>query len=197
MKDKFGLTKDFIVSIGTEALKEKGEIVYNERKIKNELLDYTNRELTNFENIDRNCEFDFEKLKKYIIEELIEDFRKSLYGDIDKRECEKESIIQCLYSYVEANNREKKQYVERIFLNAYAIIENYYETHIVKSENMYLANKIVDDIHKDMKQCFDVTNSLVKNFTSSQNNQANISMVQCGDKNQQIGQVTNLTINNN
>ena len=152
--DLFGEAKDFIVSIGTEILKEKGEVAYNERKIKNELTEYTNRELKNFENIDRNREIDFENLKVYIIEKLIGDFRESLYGDIDKREQRKKSILECLYACAQADSYEKKQYVEKIFINAYVIIENYYDKYIVKSENIYLATKIVDDVHKDIKKCF-------------------------------------------
>ncbi len=188
--------KDFIVSIGTETLKEKGEVAYNERKIKNELVDYTNRELRNFENVDRNFEIDFENLKTYIIEKLIIDFRESLYGDIDKREQRKNNILECLYSCVQADSYEKKQYVKKIFINAYAIIENYYNTYIVKSECLYLANRIVDDVHKDIERCLEFASSLPKNNTYESNQHHNISMVQYGDKNQQIGQVTNLVINN-
>lgn len=195
MADIVSEVKDLIVSIGTETLKEKGENLYNEKKIQNELMEYTNRELIHFENIDRNREIDIERLKKYIIEKLIEDFRNSLYGNIEEREQKKVSILECLYSYVQANNNEKKQYVNQIFLNAYTIIEKYYETHIVKSENIYLAKKIVDDVHKDMKQCLDTINSLQKEI-STQDHQAGIFMIQSGDKNQQIGQVTTLTINN-
>lgn len=33
MTDIFNEAKDFIVSIGTETLKEKGENIYNEKKI--------------------------------------------------------------------------------------------------------------------------------------------------------------------
>lgn len=192
----FDKAKDFIVSIGTETLKKKGEVLYDERRIKNELMDYTDRELVNFENIDKDCEIDFENLKVYIIEKLIGDFRKSLYGDIDQREQRKKGMLECLYACVQANDCKKKQYVEKIFLNAYAIIENYYETYIVASENIYLANKIVNDIHKDMKKCIDVVNSLAEDSYFAQNQQPNISMVQYGNNNQQIGQTTNLTINN-
>ena len=196
MLDLLGEAKDFIVSIGTETLKEKGEIAYNERKIKSELMDYTNRELKNFENIDRNYEIDFENLKVYIIEKLIGDFRESLYGDIDKREQRKKSILECLYSCVQADSYEKKQYVEKIFFNAYAIIENYYDTYIVKSEYVYLANKIVDDVHKDVKKYLELVDSSLKGISPERNQQPNISMVQYGDKNQQIGQVSSLIINN-
>ena len=77
MTDIFNEAKDFIVSIGTETLKEKGENIYNEKKIQNELMDYTDRELMHFENIDRNREIDIGGLKQYIIEKLIEDFRDS------------------------------------------------------------------------------------------------------------------------
>lgn len=196
MVDLLAEAKDFIVSIGTETLKEKGEIAYNERKIKSELMDYTNRELKNFENIDRNYEIDFENLKVYIIEKLIGDFRESLYGDIDKREQRKKSILECLYSCVQADSYEKKQYVEKIFFNAYAIIENYYDTYIVKSEYVYLANKIVDDVHKDVKKYLELVNSSLKDISPEQKQQPNISMVQKGDKNQQIGQVSSLIINN-
>lgn len=196
MVDLLGEAKDFIVSIGTETLKEKGEIAYNERKIKCELMDYTNRELKNFENIDRNYEIDFENLKVYIIEKLIGDFRESLYGDIDKREQRKKSILECLYSCVQADSYEKKQYVEKIFFNAYAIIENYYDTYIVKSEYVYLANKIVDDVHKDVKKYLELVDSSLKDISSERNQQPNISMVQYGGKNQQIGQVSSLIINN-
>lgn len=197
MVDLLGEAKDFIVSIGTETLKEKGEIAYNERKIKSELMDYTNRELKNFENIDRNYEIDFENLKVYIIEKLIGDFRESLYGDIDKREQRKKSILECLYSCVQADSYEKKQYVEKIFFNAYAIIENYYDTYIVKSEYVYLANKIVDDVHKDVKKYLELVDSSLKDISQERNQQPNISMVQYGDKNQQIGQVSALIVNNN
>ncbi|MDE6530292.1 MAG: hypothetical protein K2K96_05895 [Lachnospiraceae bacterium] len=196
MVDLIGEAKDFIVSIGTETLKEKGEIAYNERKIKSELMDYTNRELKNFENIDRNYEIDFENLKVYIIEKLIGDFRESLYGDIDKREQRKKSILECLYSCVQADSYEKKQYVEKIFFNAYAIIENYYDTYIVKSEYVYLANKIVDDVHKDVKKYLELVDSSLKGISPERNQQSNISMVQYGDKNQQIGQISSLIINN-
>ncbi len=196
MVDLLAEAKDFIVSIGTETLKEKGEIAYNERKIKSELMDYTNRELKNFENVDRNYEIDFENLKVYIIEKLIGDFRESLYGDIDKREQRKKSILECLYSCVQADSYEKKQYVEKIFFNAYAIIENYYDTYIVKSEYVYLANKIVDDVHKDVKKYLELVNSSLKDISPEQKQQPNISMVQYGDKNQQIGQVSSLIINN-
>ena len=189
MVDLLGEAKDFIVSIGTETLKEKGEIAYNERKIKSELMDYTNRELKNFENIDRNYEIDFENLKVYIIEKLIGDFRESLYGDIDKREQRKKSILECLYSCVQADSYEKKQYVEKIFFNAYAIIENYYDTYIV--------NKIVDDVHKDVKKYLELVDSSLKDISQERNQQPNISMVQYGDKNQQIGQVSTLIVNNN
>ena len=197
MVDLLGEAKDFIVSIGTETLKEKGEIAYNERKIKSELMDYTNRELKNFENIDRNYEIDFENIKVYIIEKLIGDFRESLYGDIDKREQRKKSILECLYSCVQADSYEKKQYVEKIFFNAYAIIENYYDTYIVKSEYVYLANKIVDDVHKDVKKYLELVDSSLKDISQERNQQPNISMVQYGDKNQQIGQVSTLIVNNN
>ena len=127
MIDMLSETKNFIVSIGTEILKEKGEVAYNERNIKDELTNYTDRELINYENIDRNCEIDFESLRIYIIEELIVDFRQSLFGDIDKRERTKESIIERLYSYTQADSIEQKQYVTKIFINAYTIIQNYYE----------------------------------------------------------------------
>ena len=43
--DLLGEAKDFIVSIGTETLKEKGEKAYNEKKIKSDLIDYISREL--------------------------------------------------------------------------------------------------------------------------------------------------------
>lgn len=195
MTDIFNEAKDFIVSIGTETLKEKGENIYNEKKIQNELMDYTDRELMHFENIDRNREIDIGGLKQYIIEKLIEDFRDSLYGDIEERERKKTSILECLYSYVQADNQEKKQYVNQIFLNAYTIIEKYYETNILNSESIYLAKKIVDDIHQDIKQCLDVVNSLQKDI-SAQTQQTNIFMIQHGEKNRQFGQVTNLTINN-
>lgn len=102
--DLLGEAKDFIVSIGTETLKEKGEKAYNEKKIKSDLIDYINRELKNFECIDINYEIDFENLKKYIIENLIADFRESLYGDIEKREQRKESILECLCSYAKADS---------------------------------------------------------------------------------------------
>lgn len=197
MIELLGEAKDFIVSIGTETLKEKGEVVYNERKIKNELMDYTNRELKNYENIDRNCEIDFENLRVYIIEKLLGDFRESLYGDIDKREQRKRNMLECLYSCVQADSYKKKQYVERLFLNACAIIENYYDTYIVKSEYVYLANKIVDDVHKDMKKCLEIAGSLSKDASSVQSQQPDISMIQHGDKSQQIGKVSKLIINNN
>lgn len=194
--DLLGEAKDFIVSIGTETLKEKGEKAYNEKKIKSDLIDYINRELKNFECIDINYEIDFENLKKYIIENLIADFRESLYGDIEKREQRKESILECLCSYAKADSYEKKQYVKNIFLNAYNIIQNYYDRCIVKLENVYLANKIVDDVHKDIKKCLELVNSLPNDASPVQNLSPNISMVQHGDKNQQIGQVSNLIINN-
>lgn len=196
MVDLLDEVKDFIVSIGTETLKKNGEETYNERQIRNELLNYTNRELKNFENIDRNYEIDFENLKVYIVEKLIGYFRESIYGDIDKKEQKKKNILECLYSCVQADSYEKKQYVEKIFFNAYAIIENYYNTYIIKSEYAYLANRIVDDVHKDMKKCLDLVGSIQKDTSQAQNQQPNISMIQYGDKNQQIGQVSNLVINN-
>lgn len=197
MIDMFSETKTFIVSLGTEILKEKGEVAYNERKIKDELTDYTNREFIKFENIDRNYEIDFENLRVYIIEELIEDFRESLFGDIDKRERKRESIMERLYSYAQADSLEKKQYVKKILLNAYTIIQNYYETYIIKSGDLYLANKIVDEIHKDVKQQkAELVDALSKNISFAHNSQPDILMVQHGDKNQQIGQVDNLIINN-
>ena len=171
--DLLGEAKDFIVSIGTETLKEKGEKAYNEKKIKSDLIDYINS-----------------------IENLIADFRESLYGDIEKREQRKESILECLCSYAKADSYEKKQYVKNIFLNAYNIIQNYYDRCIVKLENVYLANKIVDDVHKDIKKCLELVNSLPNDASPVQNLSPNISMVQHGDKNQQIGQVSNLIINN-
>lgn len=197
MIDMLSETKSFIVSIGIEALKEKGEVAYNERKIKDELTDYTNREYINFENIDRNCEIDFENLRVYIIEELIEEFRESLFGDINKRERTKESIIERLYAYVQANSLEKKQYVEKIFSNAYTIIQNYYETYMIKHSDLYLAKKVVDDIHEDIKQQnIELVESLSKNISFVQNQQPDTLMVQYSDKSQQIGQVGNLIINN-
>lgn len=128
MTDIFNEAKDFIVSIGTETLKEKGENIYNEKKIQNELMDYTDRELMHFENIDRNREIDIGGLKQYIIEKLIEDFRDSLYGDIEERERKKTSILECLYSYVQADNQEKKQYVNQILAEKHMVYHCYIKT---------------------------------------------------------------------
>lgn len=188
--------KDLIVSIGTETLKEKGEVLYNEKLMKNELVAYTDRELERFENIDRTCEIDFEKLKVYIIENLIGEFRESLYGDSEKREQKKKSMLERLYFFAQADSYKKRRYVEKIFSNAYDIIENYYYTNIVKAEYVYLANKIVDDVHEDMKRCLEHLKSESQDVSSVQNQLPTISMTQYGEKNQQIGQVVNLIINN-
>lgn len=188
-------TLNFIASIGAEALKEKGTNIYNEQKIKKELMVFTDKESMHFEKIDRNCEFDFENLRTYIIENLIGDFRQALYGDNNKRRQLKESMLECLYSHVQADSFEKKQYVEAIFLNAYKIIERYYETQMIKAEDMYLANKVVDAVHKDIQQS--LAGSIPSESISSPKIcQPQISMVQYGDKSQQIGQVSNLTIIN-
>lgn len=189
-------TRELIAAVGTEALKEKGEVAYNERKIKSELTDYADRELRNFENIDRNYEIDFESLKVYMTEKLMGNFKEALYGESETREQRKDSMLESLYSYVQADTYEKKQYVKKIFVNACKIIESYYETHILKSENLYLANKIADDLRKDIQKCADVTASLSKDIASVQNKQPAVSMVQHGDHNTQIGQVSSLTINN-
>lgn len=94
-----------------------------------------------------------------------------------------------------ADSSEKKQYVETIFFNAYRIIENYYETQMVRAEDMYLANKIVDAVHKDIQQSL-AASIPSESISSPKNCQPQISMVQYGDKSQQIGQVSNLTIIN-
>lgn len=196
MVNFLGEIKDFIVSVGTETLKEKGKTIYNEKQIKNELVAYTDRELKKFENIDRTCEIDFEKLKIFIIKNLIGEFRETLYGDGKKREQRKKSMLERLYFYAQADSYKKRKYVEKIFFNAYDIIENYYYTYIVKAEYVYLANKIVDDVHEDMKRCLEHLKSESQDVSSVQNQLPTISMTQYGEKNQQIGQVVNLKINN-
>lgn len=188
--------QDFIVSIGMEALKKNGEVLYNEKKIKNELIEYVGREMEIFEDIDRIYEIDFDSLKIYFIERFIEDFRQSLYGDIKRREQKSASIIDYLCSYVHADSPAKREYVQRVLEGAFKIIKNYYEIHIVQSENLYLANKIVDEIHQDIVQSMEHKDEILKRNSSKQNAGCNISMNQYGERNQQIGQVTRLTINN-
>jgi len=197
MADMFNEVKEFVVAVGTEALKERGEKVYNEKKIKNELMKYAGSELKNFENIDRNCEIDFGYLKVYLTERLMGDFKEALYGESDIREQRKASILERLYSCTQADTNEKKQYVSRIFMNACDIIEKYYETQVIKFESLYLANKVTDEIHRDIKQCTDATVSLSEKISSLQDKQPAVSMAQYGNNNQQIGQVSSLTINNN
>ena len=196
MNNVFDNIQDFIVSIGMEALRKKGEILYSEKKIKNELIEYVGREMETFEDIDRIYEIDFDSLKIYFIDRFIEDFRQSLYGDIKRREQKSASIIDYLCSYVHADSPAKRKYVQQVLEGAFTIINKYYETYILQSENLYLANKIVDEIHQDIVQSMEHKDEILKRNPSKQNAACNISMNQYGERNQQIGQVTSLTINN-
>lgn len=188
--------QDVIVSTGFEVLKEKGQLKYNDHIIKNELEEYVKREFDNFETVDLDKEIDFENMRIYIIEELLDSFKKCLFGNVNEREQSKKNTIKHLCSYAHADTKEKRQYVENIFTTACKIINHYYETRIIKTEDLYLADKIVDEIHKDLENGFKDALSQ-KTVLPTQNEQPAISMVQYGDNSHQIEHVSRLTINYN
>lgn len=143
--------KDFIVSLGTDILKEHGNEKYNEQTIKKELKKYIELQFSDYVKTDRDKEIDFESLYQYISKEFIEDFRECLYGKTIQREQKLDTIILCLCEKVSADTELKKEYVTNIVKNAYTIISYFYETKIIDSKSLYLANRIVEDVSGEVR----------------------------------------------
>ena len=156
MKEEF---QNIVISIGTDVLMENGKKNYNEKKIREELREYISMQSFNFEFVDKDIEIDFESLRAYFSHNLIKNFKECLLGERAQREQKLDSIIACLCERVQANTTKKKDYVAYIVQSAYQIISYFYETKIISSEDLYLTNKVIDSVNKDMTKQFDNLNS--------------------------------------
>lgn len=147
--------QDFLTSIGTEALKEKGQKIYNENKIRDELKEYVKREYCHFESADKSIEIDFAALKEYFFKNLLNDFRECLVGEKRSRDRKKQDIVIKLWGFTGADTESKQEYVRNLFEDAFNIISNFYETKLIREEGLFLANKIIDDIQNEFREGFE------------------------------------------
>lgn len=162
--------KKFIINLGLNTLKCKLDDNYDDMKIINEIITFSENEFeSKFYNLDLSEEIDFDSLQEYINTKLLNDVKNYLFDtDTKNRELYKKLIISKATDYAAINNHNSKNIILVFIEDTLDIIKEFY---IQKSNNSdkLLHNTTVERINdilneKEEKILSKIDNHLAKNI---------------------------------
>mgnify|MGYP004593437137 CR=1 FL=1 len=150
-----------LLNLGVGVAKSKINKKIDEQRLKKDLEEFIISEKKYFDLSSIDEEFDFEGLLNYVVNNLIEDTKTSVFSKSRKeREKAHQTIINKGLQFSQADTEESKDKVNKLITNCINIIRNFYKKQITIKEYL-LCSETLDDGIENITDKIDESRELV------------------------------------
>lgn len=142
---------DFMITLGSNFIKEKCEDKRLQEKMRLRLAEYIDRKRKENEFCSMAEEIDFQEIADYIQNELIDDARARLFCNKQEREDARQTIISKTRAYAKAKTGLGEQRAIKLVNDALNILHTFFER-TMSDESRFLAATVVDDITSELDE---------------------------------------------
>lgn len=146
-----GAVMDFMINLGSNFITEKCEDKRLQEKMRSRLAEYIDRKRKENEFCSLAEEIDFQKIADYIQNELTDDARVRLFGNVQEREEARQMIISKTRAYAKAKTSLGEQRAIKLVNDALKKLRTFFERNM-SDESRFLAATVVDDITSELDE---------------------------------------------
>lgn len=144
---------EYVAVLGLDAVKERVHKKFDEKKLREELISYIERQRKYNEMCSLAEEIDFQGLVEYIQDSLLDQTGVRIFDpNRKKRGQARQEIVDSAISFSQANTDEAKYRVSKSISICLDIIRGFYEEHHLSVKDYLLADMIVDAVVEEVHE---------------------------------------------
>ena len=163
---------DIVIDLGLAVVKDRAIDAVQQKKVKNEIRAFMEREAKYNEYASREEEIDFEGLYNYVTNHLVEDVKVRLFGRASERLAATQMIIAKSVYYAKTKTPRSAQRVKKLILKAIEILSRFYRIR-VNRDLLFISSEIVDSIeeisaNQHKEQASIIANTIIEKLGAQQ-----------------------------